>query len=65
MFDKNYGNYLPDETDNPSIVNCAHCATELYTGDSAIEFDGYVYCSTECLLIEQGAREITIEGEWN
>lgn len=65
MFDSNYGNYLPDELDNPVVEHCNHCSAELYAGDSAIDFEGFIYCSTDCLLTEQGAREITIEGEWN
>lgn len=48
-FDKNYGNWLPDEQEPIVGATCGHCGAALYKGEEVIEHDCEYYCDEICL----------------
>lgn len=36
--------------DQKWVCSCAYCGNDLYEGEEVVEFDGDIYCDTDCLL---------------
>ena len=42
------------------VAHCSYCDGELYEGDSVLEYDGFKYCTEDCLCEDWGVKFIDL-----
>ena len=63
-FDKQFGNYLPDEIDEIKVHECEHCGQDIMAEDTCYKALGTEYfCSMECLEKYYEIEEVIAEVE--
>lgn len=62
-FDKNFGNWLPDDCEEIKVCECPNCDRDLNVGDDVVEYDGEFYCDTDCLLECLSITRVTLDKE--